>query len=484
MTNTKYILLLLIFLSSCSKPVENVTIWNAFGEMAGGVTENSIVLQSRLCAQDSLRNWEILGAEGVGRFEIADNPKFKNSYKTEWLYAIGESDFIIKSRITDLKHNTRYFYRLEYGTDVHNTRIGKNSQFNTLQGEDGTGDVSFIIVTGMNYARHYYGRSDGKRMLWEAYNGPDRDLGYPSLKAIMDLNPDFFIGTGDNVYYDRNRPEQKTAENLKEMRQRWHEQFIQPRFIQMFSLIPTYWMKDDHDHRYNDSDTLINGINPSHEMGKRIFIEQLPIAAPDNNDPKTFSTYRINKWAQMWLLEGRDHRSPNEMPDGPKKTLWGPEQLEWLKKTLLESDAKFKFIISPLPWIGPASQGKKDNPTNGYRYERDELFDWFQKNMINEEHFYIIAGDRHWQYHAIDPSGINEFSTGALVDGNSRLGIKAGAKGSTDPEGKINQLYLQAEPSGGFLNVSVVDGHADPRAIFTFYDERGEILYQYVAHSK
>ena len=105
MTNTKYILLLLIFLYSCSKPVEHVTIWNAFGEMAGGVTENSIVLQSRLCAQDSLRNWEIQGAEGVGRFEIADNPKFKNSYKTEWLSAIGESDFIIKSRITDLQHN-------------------------------------------------------------------------------------------------------------------------------------------------------------------------------------------------------------------------------------------------------------------------------------------------------------------------------------------------------------------------------------------
>jgi len=35
---------------------------------------------------------------------------------------------------------------------------------------------------------------------------------------------------------------------------KWHEQFVQPRFIELFSQVPTYWEKDDHDHRFNDCD--------------------------------------------------------------------------------------------------------------------------------------------------------------------------------------------------------------------------------------
>ncbi len=38
-----------------------------------------------------------------------------------------------------------------------------------------------------------------------------------------------------------------------------HEQYSQPRFIDLFKQVATYWMKDDHDHRFNDSDP----INPS-----------------------------------------------------------------------------------------------------------------------------------------------------------------------------------------------------------------------------
>jgi len=86
--------------------------------------------------------------------------------------------------------------------------------------------------------------------------------------------------------------------------------------------------------------------------------------------------------------------------------------------------------------------GDLDNHTNGYRHERKLFFDWLIENHFTERNFYVISGDRHWQYHAIDPTGVEEFSTGALVDGNSRFGVKAGDPKSSDPSGKINQLYL------------------------------------------
>jgi len=77
--------------------------------------------------------------------------------------------------------------------------------------------------------------------------------------------------------------------------------------------------------------------------------------------------------------------------------------------------------------------------------------------------------------------GIEEFSCGALVDANSRLGRSPGDKKSTDPNAEIRQLYTQKEASGGFLKVTVTH---DAAARFEFFDEHGETLYQTVKRQK
>lgn len=173
----------------------------------------------------------------------------------------------------------------------------------------------------MNYARHFYGRHDGIRKKWEGYSGPDRELGFPALKTILDKKPDFFVGTGDNIYYDRNSPGQETAVTKETMRQRWQEQFVRPRFKNLFTQVPTFWEKDDHDYHDNDSHPHDTDKLPSHELGVAMFLEQVPIVDPLDPDPKTYRTYRVNKNLQIWLSEGRDYRSPNRAPDGPDKTM-------------------------------------------------------------------------------------------------------------------------------------------------------------------
>jgi alkaline phosphatase/alkaline phosphatase D len=201
----------------------------------------------------------------------------------------------------------------------------------------------------------------------------------------------------------------------------------------------------------------------------------------------------VSRDLQIWLTESRDYRSPNMMPPGPDKTLWGAEQLAWFKRTLLESDATFKILISSTPMIGPddnnqggreaggRDQFKRDNHSNpfGFQYERDALFDWFEENGFLERHFYIVTGDRHWQYHSIHPRGFEEFSSGALVDANSRLGRAPGDPESNDPEALIEQPFSSPEPSGGFLEVTVTPGDA-PVAAFRWFDERGTLIYETV----
>ncbi|HIA61559.1 MAG TPA: hypothetical protein EYN93_01475 [Planctomycetaceae bacterium] len=99
-------------------------------------------------------------------------------------------------------------------------------------------------------------------------------------------------------------------------------------------------------------------------------------------------------------------------------------------------------------------------------------------NKLADNNFYLVCGDRHWQYHAEHPSGVQEFSTGALVDANSRPGRKAGDPLGTDPDGLIKQHYLQDPPSGGFLHVAVVPPTKHRSAIIAFMhrNEHGKLL--------
>ncbi|MEZ6075412.1 MAG: alkaline phosphatase D family protein [Pirellulaceae bacterium] len=126
---------------------------------------------------------------------------------------------------------------------------------------------------------------------------------------------------------------------------------------------------------------------------------------------------------QIWLPENRFYRSPNSAPDGPDKTIWGVEQKQWLMKTLVESDATFKLLISPTPMIGPDDLRKKDNhcDVGGFQHERDEFFQFLKANQLDRQNFFLVCGDRHWQYHALDSTGFEEFSCGALVDANARF---------------------------------------------------------------
>jgi len=253
-----------------------------------------------------------------------------------------------------------------------------------------------------------------------------------------------------------------------------------PRFVDLFAQVPTYWEKDDHDHRYDDCDPYGNKEPPS-DLGIATFLEQVPVVNPKDEDPITYRTHRINKHLQIWLVEGRDYRSPNKIPDGPGKTIWGDKQTEWLKQTLLQSDATFKLLISPTPIIGPDRTSKRDNHTNpnGFRYEGRQFIDWLKEHDFLNKNFYMVCGDRHWQYHSIDPSGFEEFSCGALVDANAIVGSWPGSDKTSDPEGKIKQPFHPEEASAGFLMVAVKPGSGaeNPAAEFSFYDEKGALLY-------
>lgn len=455
------------------------------GILVGEVTATSALAQVRLTKADHLIDKDLPGAEGIVQF-ILETPEGKQ--KGEIHQAKADRDFIVRKAFRNLSPDTEYTIHTEIGESKESLNAGPTATFRTLPGKSIAKPVRFVVVTGMNYAKfHGDNRIDRQQHLLEnntelpqPYAGPDKHLGYPALETIRKLRPNFFVGTGDNVYYDT--PDNPRAETVPQLRQKWYEQFVQSRYREMFAVVPTFWMVDDHDYRMDDCDNTGDYL-PTPETGRRLMLEQLPIAPSGRQDAKTYRTHRVSKDLQIWFPENRMYRSPNAMPDGPEKTIWGKEQKAWLKKTLAESDATFKLLISPTPMIGPDDARKTDNHTNfgGFRHERDEFFSWLKSSGIADQNFYLVCGDRHWQYHSIHPTGIEEFSSGALVDANSRPGRQPGDPKSTDPEGKIRQPYSQDKPSGGFLWIECTPqtNNAPAQLHFRFHDEKGNILHQH-----
>lgn len=490
------LLSLLLILIACDSSTSSTNTDRFLGQglLVGEITDEGALLQTRLTASDSLVAGELQGMGGVVRFTVGETPELQGAplLLSPWLAARSIHDFTVRYELTGLKPDQRYYYLAEYGPNESETQRSRVGTFRTNAGATKRAPFSFAVVTGMNYYHFHSGNYNAATR----YQGPDKALGYPALETIARFSPDYFIATGDNVYFDH--PAEKGFLRAQEqgknplpglfggkevtdeagMRRKYHVQFVQPRFRDLFLQVGTYWEKDDHDYRINDSDPYTD-FPISHKLGVKNFREQLPVVRQGDETSPTYRTHRLSRDAQIWLLEGRDYRSANEMEDGPQKTIWGETQKAWLKETLLASDATFKFIISPTPMVGPDDAYKSDNHVNpaGFRHEGDAFFAWLTENGFLDKNLYFICGDRHWQYHAVHPSGFEEFSTGALVDANSRAGRLAGDPKSTDPDTLIEQRYIQGtqeQASGGFLLVDVDSAGT----VFTFFDERGERLYR------
>jgi len=283
--STAFALSLFLLPLGCSD--QETTPYASLGIMVGEVTAESAQIQVRLCASDKLIDRDVAGSPGVVQFILNGDES-----GAQTIEASADRDFIARASFSGLKAGTKYSCSTRIGKSREGLRVGPSAEFKTLPGSRKTDPVKFVVVTGMNYAKlHGDDRIDleqhlleNNTKLAEPYSGPDKDLGYPALEAILKQSPDFFVGTGDNVYYDT--PDKPRASTISELRQKWHEQFIQPRYRDLFAKIPTYWMIDDHDYRIDDGDNS-GDYAPSPQEGREMMLEQLPLAAHDDTDALT-----------------------------------------------------------------------------------------------------------------------------------------------------------------------------------------------------
>lgn len=388
------------------------------------------------------------GMPGRVRLRYGVLADLSDAQTTPWAEVGAQGDFIHKFSLNGLRPATLYHYESQTCDASGAPHAPWRGTFQTAPAPAEALGVSFCVMTCQGYPDR--GHADGHAI-------------YPAMQA---LKPAFACLTGDLVYYDNDMPQATTPELA---RYHWQRMFSLPRLVDFCSHVGTYWLKDDHDTLNNDSWPGQQVGDFTFEEGRKIFQQQAPMG-----EGLPYRTFRWGRDLQIWLTEGRDFRSPNSMRDGPDKTIWGKEQKVWFQKTVKESDATWKILISPTPLVGPdRASGKNDNHANpGFRHEGDEIRAWLKANVA--DHFFVICGDRHWQYHSVHPvTGLHEFCPGAASD--EHAGGSPGLKPEYHRFHKVN---------GGFLSTAVSREGGNSRILFRHHDGNGAVVYEWSTQRK
>lgn len=361
--------------------------------------------------------------------------------ETEWEPVDKKRDYVRHFQLKGLKPDSRYEVRVlsrKCPTSLRGQTI--TGSFRTAPAKDQTSKVVFTVSTG------------------QAYRDIDHDDGYYIYPSMRRLDPSFFVHTGDIVYYDQ------LGKTLELARYHWQRTYSLPTNVDFHNNVSSYFIKDHHDTWQNDCWPSMKNkkmFEFTFRQGLALFHEQVPMSKP---------TYRTRRWGrdlQVWLVEGRDYRSPNNAPGGPDKTIWGKEQMEWFRKTVEESDATFRVLISPTPVVGPDRKNKHDNHSNvDFTHEGDMLREFIakQKNMV------VVCGDRHWQYMSVHPkTGVREYSCGPASDKH--------ANGWNQSDFREDyHKYLNV--IGGFLSATVERNSGKPTLTFRYHDVQGKMKYE------
>ncbi len=413
------------------------------GVKIGEVTATSAVIWTRLTSARDAESGAVAAAVGAIRLWWWRTGAPDAVMVTDWTTIGPEVDGTHQFGLTALTPATSYTFAVEaQGADALVLDRFEGG-FRTAPAPSDAAPVRFVVTTC-----HDYHRRDA---------GAD---GFAVYRVMPALEPDFFVHTGDIVYYDRPDP---VARSRAEARHHWNRLYALPSLRDFHRTAPSYFLRDDHD-------TLKDDCWPGQTHGELTFAQGLAIF--DEQNPVADRPYRTVRWGrdlQVWFVEGRRYRSPNTIEDGPGKSIWGTKQYEWFERTLGASDARFKILFSATPVVGPDRTNKRDNHANAaFAYEGERL-----RALLARHDVTVICGDRHWQYVSVDDdTGVWEFGSGPSAD------IHAGGWGQSDV--RPEHRYLRVK--GGFLSGIVTQDGAQDGAGATLelrhHDVAGEVVHR------
>lgn len=475
-----------------------------------GTTDfTSITVQTGDMVDDRAIIWGRADCPARMYVEIATNRDFTDVRTVRGPPALSVTDYTAKLDLGGLPRGEQIYYRVVF-EDL--TKPGSYSD--PMQGSfrtppDRARDVRF--VWGGDVAGQGWGID------------PDRG-GMTIFETMRDLDPDFFIHSGDAVYADGPLSERVTLDNdttwrniiteakedvadtLDEFRGNYKYNFLDDHYRKFLAEVPMIAQWDDHEVTNNwypdeilpdDDPHDVKSVNLLAARGQRAFMEFMPIRPRQDGRDEHYTSFRYGPSIEVFRLDLRSYRGPNtatlEREQGPDTAILGEKQLAWLKESLADSDATWKVIASDMPigLVVPDGEffeaiANEDGTPRGREFEIAELLSFLRDEGVHNVVW--LTADVHYtaahQYHPdraqfSDFTPFWEFVSGPLHAGTfgpNDLDNTFGPEviySKTPPKGEAN-----LPPSDGLQFFGQIDVAADSEVMaVTLKNREGTALY-------
>jgi alkaline phosphatase D len=280
-----------------------------------------------------------------------------------------DANGVVSFEIDDLQPSTAYRYELEVSGSVE---IG--GRFRTFA----EGPMSFRVVFGSC-----------------ARTGSSHRV-FATMEA---LEPLFILHMGDFHY------ENIAANDPARFREAFDLVLRSERQSSLYRSAPIAYVWDDHDYGPNDAD----GTSPSKPAALATYDEYVPHYPLERVDgqPRTIQQAFTAGRVRFVITDGRSERTPDREPDGPRKSMLGEAQRDWLLREVEAARDRYALLVwvNTVPWITEKGSG---HGWGRYDWERRYIADRI-RSLSLVERLVMLSGDGHMV--AIDDGTNSNFAT-------------------------------------------------------------------------
>jgi alkaline phosphatase D len=257
--------------------------------------------------------------------------------------------------------------------------------------------------------------------------------GMRTYKTMLDNRPDFFIHSGDHIYADCPVPselklpdggiwrnivtEEKSvvAHSLKQFRGNYKYNLLDENLRAFNAQVPMLAQWDDHEvtndwspiGTADETGYAEDGTSRLVERARRAFHEFMPIRTTPAQEGRVYRRIGYGPLLDVFLIDMRSYRDStwNKRDDRGDCFILGPEQLAWLKRELMASDATWKVIAADLP-IGLISEDAialGDGPPERRECEIADLLSFIKRAGIRNT-VWLTADMHYTAAHHYDPN--------------------------------------------------------------------------------
>lgn len=278
--------------------------------------------------------------------------------------ALADADFTARVDLQDLPAGQDMFYRVQFQdlSDLKTMSAPVTGRFRTPP--SGRRSVKFLFSGD------------------EAGQGWGINPGWGGMKMYETMRgaaPDFFIHSGDQIYADgpietdvrlddgsvwknlTTEAKSKVAESLAEFRGNFAYNLLDANKRGFAAEVPLFVQWDDHETRNNwypgqvigDPRYAVRSASLLAAFAKRAMFEYNPLRLAPGDPERIYRALGYGPSLEVFMLDERSYRGPNS-PNrqavlNDEAAFLGSDQLRWLKRALLRSQATWKVIASDMP---------------------------------------------------------------------------------------------------------------------------------------